>query len=391
MSDSTIFSELNNGKTMKISINGECLNYIFCARIFKTVCGLLFDVFIFLCGDETGTNTNSFNIYCNVSNICKISCLSSNACSNLRFHCFEAGSCFVDCDASAGINCPSYGVYGIWTTQKPSMNPTTIPSNIPNNFNYNYSNISNLIPTTQVFEPSETPTSFTPFTSRTTTVNYFQLFNLTSILDILFNSTLKKYNATNLNNNIVLKSDIARVLEQVSESKISNTIDNVIAINIQQIWAYNQSLDVDNCFGAKLEQLTSDHYLSWIRLYVKFIDLDKQEEWINALEEIIDVFDNEISKLEYFINDTISIYYCESAESHSGNNSINLQLYTIIVTICIISLFLLIGFCACADARMFRRNENFSISAILSAGTYTVDLVSGCVDFFLILCFFWIS
>ena len=367
-----------------VSVNVN-LNKMFCARIFKHVCHLLFGVLcfcfvlFFYLVKLTGTNTNSVNVYCNVSNICKISCLSSDACSNLRFHCFESGSCFVDCDTSAGINCPSYGVYGIWTTQKPSMNPTTIPSNIPNSYNYNYTNISNSIPTTQAFEPSatHTSTSFTPFTSRTTTINYFKLFNFTQILDILFNSTLKKYNATNLNNNIVLKSAIVSVLEQVSESKISNTIDNVIAIKIQQIWLYNQSLDEDNCFGEKLEQLTSDHYLSWIRFYVKFVDLEKQQEWINALEEIIDLFENEISKLEYFINDTISVYYCESSESHSGNNSISLQLYTITVTICIISLFILIGVCACTDARLFRRNENFSINVILSAGTYTVDIISG--------------
>ena len=87
-----------------------------------------------LCVHFTGTNTNEFNVYCNVSNICKIKCLSSNACSNLHLHCYDAATCFVDCDETNGINCPvndgAY-MYGIWTTVTPTNQPSKVPSDQP--------------------------------------------------------------------------------------------------------------------------------------------------------------------------------------------------------------------------------------------------------------------
>lgn len=97
-----------------------------------------------------GTNTIESNVYCNDSNICKIECLSNDACSNLRLYCI--GQCFVDCDEDAGISCPLSvsGNYSIWTiteptsepsfepsihptetTNHPSLIPSSIPSNIP--------------------------------------------------------------------------------------------------------------------------------------------------------------------------------------------------------------------------------------------------------------------
>ena len=61
-----------------------------------------------------GTNSDVFNVYCNISNTCYIRCQSSDSCTNLKFYCYEIGTCFVDCDISNGINCPYYGVYGEW-------------------------------------------------------------------------------------------------------------------------------------------------------------------------------------------------------------------------------------------------------------------------------------
>ena len=58
----------------------------------------------------------------------------------------------------------------------------------------------------------------------------------------------------------------------------------------------------------------------------------------------------------------------------SGGNS---GLYTIIGTVCIICCGLLLGLCGCIDSMLCRRNEIFSIGAIISATTYTVDIVSG--------------
>ena len=328
-----------------------------------------------------------------MSNICKVDCLSSNACSNLHFHCFEVGTCFVDCDESNGIDCPSYGVYSLWTTQEPTNNPTNNPSITPSNIpshnpsnasiNYNYPTelpsqlympTSNLIAT---FDPSNSP-SLIPsnaapvYTTFASTVSDFQLFNVSQVLDLVFNSTLKRYNASNLLVNSMLQNDMVSLLEQVSESKISNTIDNVIAIKINAIWVYNGSVEND----CELEENINDdrYYLSWIRFYIKFINLEKQEQWDSELEEIIDVFGNELSKLEYFINDTISISYCTSSGSQSVNN---FEYSSTVGTVCIMSFFLVIGLCACVDARIVRRNESFSIIAILSAAAYTVDIVSG--------------
>ena len=126
LSDSTIFSELENGNTMILAINGMHDIYYLCkdnVSILVVVMWMLF---------SSGTNNNNFNIYCHTGNICKIKCLSNDSCSNLRFHCFEVGTCFVDCDESSGINCPSYGVYSVWTTQEPiaSPNSTTYSSSV---------------------------------------------------------------------------------------------------------------------------------------------------------------------------------------------------------------------------------------------------------------------
>ena len=71
-----------------------------------------------------GTINDEFNVYCNDSNICYISCLSSDACSNLYLHCLENATCFVECDENKGINCPLNGTYVIITFTTTSMNTT---------------------------------------------------------------------------------------------------------------------------------------------------------------------------------------------------------------------------------------------------------------------------
>ena len=53
---------------------------------------------------------NSFDIYCNESDICEIECESENACTNLNLHCGGNGSgddsrCIVYCNPIFGINC----------------------------------------------------------------------------------------------------------------------------------------------------------------------------------------------------------------------------------------------------------------------------------------------
>ena len=95
-----------------------------------------------------GTMDELFNVYCNSSDVCKIDCQSSEACSKMYLHCF--GTCYVRCNDLNGIDCPVYGVYSYWTT----LNPTNIPSQEPTNF-------PTLFPTTNnpTVEPSEIPTS----------------------------------------------------------------------------------------------------------------------------------------------------------------------------------------------------------------------------------------
>ena len=91
-----------------------------------------------------GSHNESYNIYCNSSDICKIDCQSSLSCSKLYLHCF--GTCYVDCDQDNGISCPNatVGSYLDWITPSPttisshvpsryptSINPTRIPSRVP--------------------------------------------------------------------------------------------------------------------------------------------------------------------------------------------------------------------------------------------------------------------
>ena len=51
--------------------------------------------------------------------------------------------------------------------------------------------------------------------------------------------------------------------------------------------------------------------------------------------------------------------------------------YIVIGTICFMCCGVAIGLCGCIDAKFCRRNETFSIGAIVSATNYTVDIISG--------------
>ena len=74
-----------------------------------------------------GTNSNSYDVYCNSSDTCKIDCLSTDACTNMNLYCY--GTCKVACD-SRGTNCPisASGGYVEWYTDPPTNNPTRIPT-----------------------------------------------------------------------------------------------------------------------------------------------------------------------------------------------------------------------------------------------------------------------
>ena len=94
MSASTVISQVENGNTFTAYING--------------------------------TNDNFYDIYCNSTDICRIACESSSACSTLRLYCF--GSCFVSCNQDNGIDCPYSGVYSQWITSSPTSIPSIQPS-----------------------------------------------------------------------------------------------------------------------------------------------------------------------------------------------------------------------------------------------------------------------
>ena len=101
-----------------------------------------------------GTNDNLYDIYCNSTDICKIACESSYACSTLRLHCF--GLCFVSCDQDNGVDCPLSGVYTEWITSSPTFIPSHVPiqpSTIPTeNPSTNPSNDPRV-------EPTDTPSN----------------------------------------------------------------------------------------------------------------------------------------------------------------------------------------------------------------------------------------
>ena len=77
----------------------------------------------------SGTNDDTYNIYCNSTDICKIDCQSSSACTKLYLHCF--GTCYVDCDEENGIDCPFAGDYLDWDpTEAPTLSDSDASGSI---------------------------------------------------------------------------------------------------------------------------------------------------------------------------------------------------------------------------------------------------------------------
>ena len=180
---------------------------------------------------------------------------------------------------------------------------------------------------------------------------------------------MKQHNAIRLQNNTNLQEEIITSLEYMSFLN-AGIDDDEILIKIRHIWAYNGSVD-DDCqlqqsdFQVDGSALSHVLFGSWISFYIEFINVNKQDNWKNNLGSIIDAFNNELSKLEFFINDTISISYCQDILDDTTNKSDhNLEILALICTICLAGTFGAIGICGCVDATFIRRNEIFSISAV---------------------------
>ena len=96
------------------------------------------------------SNSIAFEIYCNRSDTCEISCESSNACTQLTVYCH--GLCNVDCDDSGGFDCPT--VIEIWyptsIPTEPSLPPTAIPTVFYDNDTSSY--ISSTLTTTDEYK-----------------------------------------------------------------------------------------------------------------------------------------------------------------------------------------------------------------------------------------------
>ena len=89
-----------------------------------------------------GTNDDlPFDIYCNQTDICKIDCQSSDACSLLRLHCSVevfstsvVSNCFVNCDESLDFDCPlmfdENSVYSEWDITTTTIATTALQTNM---------------------------------------------------------------------------------------------------------------------------------------------------------------------------------------------------------------------------------------------------------------------
>lgn len=269
----------------------------------------------------------------------------------------------------------------------PSLSPPAEPTSRPKTSNY----ISNEPTSEPSRHPSSDPSVYpSPIATLIPTINYYELFNVSTcmILDILLNSTIKQHNATNLENNINLQNDIVESLEYLSHLNAGIEY-NQIAINLSKIWQYNDNIsgnceltstdnDKDIAIGHGLNGLL---YASWIRFKVKFVSLDKRDEWENKLDSIIDPLERLLSETKYFINSTISIYYCQvvfkdSTDGDDSSEQVSIPI-TIIFTIGVMTFFVIVAIFGCIDAKLCRHNEIFSINGIISSMTYTVDIVSG--------------
>ena len=91
-----------------------------------------------------GTNdANTFDIFCNDTDICEIYCQSTYACSSLVLHCsmynntagyrhHNESQCFVWCDETANIYCPINGTYTQMTATATTTTLTTTSIPLPN-------------------------------------------------------------------------------------------------------------------------------------------------------------------------------------------------------------------------------------------------------------------
>ena len=279
----------------------------------------------------------------------------------------------------------------------PSLSPTNSPSLPPTNVPTFFPTIPpTLLPSlSPINSPTSLPTNAPTFSpSSDPTINYFARFNVSQTLFILFNSTMVQYNATNLGNNVRLQSNFTSLLQEQSQSNIGNNNNNnhnndekpIIVIEIEKIWGYNGTSISDNCeLKNSIDNIINNeysvkYYLSWIRFEVKFINLDKKEDWLEEIDFIMRIFEDELEELEYFINDTISVNYCyvtiDTADDNENTNN-SLQSFSMISIVCIVSVFIFIALFGFIDSTFVRRNENFSFGAIMFAAMCILDFVSG--------------
>ena len=145
-----------------------------------------------------GTNTVTYDLYCNTSDICKLRCLSKDACGLMHLHCI--GTCYIDCDDSFGCPFISGTDWYVWDTNEPTQMPTFMPSKIT-------THNPTIIPTNI---PSQLPTNMpSEIATNNPTVNATKMPAISN-------------NATN--NNTITTSN---VLFESTESSISTT-NNVI-------------------------------------------------------------------------------------------------------------------------------------------------------------------
>ena len=190
-------------------------------------------------------------------------------------------------------------------TDTPSSSPSPSPIGLPSSF-----------PSTS---PSIAP-SLSPSSSPTIDY-YFDLFTHSYNLDVLFSSTSSQHNTTSLKSNEISQNDMIDQFEESSYSAITNQKNRILETKINKIWTYNGNVS-DGC---QLKNISGDNvnnyqsitrddetvYLSWIRFEVKFKNKDIKNDWKTSLQTILRFFRNDLSKNSYFINDTISIYYCQ--------------------------------------------------------------------------------
>ena len=159
-----------------------------------------------------GTNSDALRVYCNSTDICKIDCQSSHACSRMQLYCF--GTCFVDCDALNGIDCPTtfVGVYSPWTTNSPSTIPTTIPSYIPSSY------------------PSEQPSDRS--TVNPTIFPTFKPTNIPSDIPTVDPTSSPTFKPTDIPSSYSLPTSVPTVIPSNSPTAIPSIIPTVIPTNL---------------------------------------------------------------------------------------------------------------------------------------------------------------